>query len=269
MLRIATILCLVGLAMSGGMGGEAMMKKYGYMKIMASCFGEEKVMEWKMGMKAASDKCKGMDVQQTLTNIQAMLKSMRKYYAPTRQAQQQPLYVPVPVYVNQQQPFQQFQQFPQGFRTKRSAGWDLSPEGIEKMKHKMMSKISNMTCIMKEMNIIDADNQPKYEYFESEINELAVDQRLKDDLLEAMDMCRDFAMCLPVEKANTPIKRELGTAMGFMKCMNMKKAMVCMMNDFRKMAPMMGFEGDINSSEGDDLVTQISNMLEGSFEDVL
>ncbi|KAK7079420.1 hypothetical protein SK128_023818, partial [Halocaridina rubra] len=50
-----------------------------------------------------------------------------------------------------------------------------------------------------------------------------IDEGLREDMREAMDMCRDFAMCLPVEKARSPMKKELGTAMGFMKCMHMKK----------------------------------------------
>merc|ERR1712002_61762 len=243
MIRIITVLCLVG-ATIAFMGKEEMLKKYAYSKIMSSCMGEEFVMNWKMEMKAACDKCKGQDIEQTMIDIQAMLKQLRKNYSPfTRQTQQQqPIYVPVPVYMNQQPQFPQLS----AFRAKRSMDWDLSPEGIEKMKEKMMAKISNVTCVLKEMKCMTADNQPNYEYYNQQVNELTVDEALKEDLREAMDMCRDFALCMPVEKANTPFKKELGTTLAFMKCIHMKRAMVCMKHDMKKYAPMLGFEGDVN-----------------------
>merc|ERR1711872_155114 len=224
MLRILTVLCLVGASMAH-MGAEAMMKKYAYTKIMSSCMGEETVMNYKMEMRAAYAKCKGQDIEQTMLDIQAMLKELRRKYSPfTRQSgAQNPVYVPVPVYVNQQpQQFPVVQQL-SSFRSKRSMDMDLSPEGIEKIKQKMMAKISNMTCVLKEMNYMTADNQPNYEAFNTMVNELPVDEMLKEDFREAMDMCRDFAMCMPVEKAKHPVKKELGHMMAFMKCIHMKK----------------------------------------------
>jgi len=229
-----------------------MMKKYAYMKIMSSCLGEETVMQYKVQMKAAAETCKGQDVTQTLVNIQEMLREMMKRNSPfTRQTQQQPMYVQVPMY------YPQFQ--PNSFRTKRSV--DLSPEGIENMRTKMMAKISNMTCIMKELKYIDANNQPNYEYFNEEVNSLTVGDAMKEDLREAMDMCRDFAMCLPVEKAKHPIKKEFGTTIAFMKCCHMQKVKVCMKNDLRKYAPMMGFEGDVNTVEGEELIDELNTLI--------
>jgi len=251
MLRILTVLCLVGASFAHG-GAEAMMKKYAYSKIMSSCFGEETVMQYKIEMKAAADVCKGQDVTQTIVNIREMLKEMTKRFSPfIRQNQQQPLYVPMPMY------YPQFQ--PNSFRTKRSI--DLSPEGIERMRANMMAKISNMTCIMKELNYIDANNQPNYAYFNEEVNKLTVDEGLKEDLREAMDMCRDFAMCMPVEKAKHPIKKEFGTTAAFMKCCHMAKAKVCMKHDLKKYAPMMGFEGDVATEEGEQIIDEIHTFL--------
>ncbi|XP_068202467.1 uncharacterized protein [Palaemon carinicauda] len=258
MMRLLTILCLVGASVAFGGGG--MMKKYANMKIMASCVGDETVMGWKMQMKAACDKCKGEDVTQTMIDIQAMLKEMRRESSPFKRmiSASGPVYVPVPVYINQPQQFSSFQ--PSSFRTKRSA-IDLSPEGIEEFKEKMMSKISNITCVLKELKFMDENNQPNYDFVSEEINSLQVDEPLKNDFLEAMDMCRDFAMCMPVEKAKHPIKKELGTTMLFMKCMHMKKIMVCMQKDMKKYAPLMGFEGDVESEEDGDLLDNITEML--------
>ncbi|KAK7083446.1 hypothetical protein SK128_012270 [Halocaridina rubra] len=236
MLRVLSVLCLVVAAQAWG-GNEDMMKKYAYSKIMSNCFGEEFVMNWKMQMKAACDVCEGKDVMQTVVDLQKMVKELQKKYSPFRAAaSQQPMYVPVPYY--QAQPYF----VPQSFRTKRSMH-DLSPEGMQMMKEKLMMKMSNVTCVMKEMKYITEDNQPNYEYFNEELNKMNIDEGLREDMREAMDMCRDFAMCLPVEKARSPMKKELGTAMGFMKCMHMKKAMVCMKHDMKKYAAMMGMEG--------------------------
>lgn len=53
------------------------------------------------------------------------------------------------------------------------------------------------------------------------ITKMKIDDDLKADLLYSVDVCRDFSMCLPVEKAKHPLKQELGTAIGFMKCFSM------------------------------------------------
>ncbi|XP_064109448.1 uncharacterized protein LOC135217471 [Macrobrachium nipponense] len=231
------------------------------MKIMSSCVGEDTVVNWKTQMKAACDKCKGQDVTQTMVDIQAMLKEMRKQSSPFKKqaSMSPPIYVPVPVYVNQPQPFFSPIQQP-AFRTKRSS-IDLSPKGIENLKETMMAKISNITCVLKELDLMDENNQPNYDHVVEEINKLSVDVDLKNDFLEAMDMCRDFAMCMPVEKAKHPIKKELGTTMLFMKCMQMKKILVCMQKDMKKYAPLMGFEGDVETEENGDLFDQITEMF--------
>ncbi|KAK7079421.1 hypothetical protein SK128_023819, partial [Halocaridina rubra] len=144
MLRVLSVLCLVVAAHAWG-GDEDMMKKYAYSKIMSNCFGEEFVMNWKMQMKAACDVCEGKDVMQTVVDLQKMVKELQKKYSPFRAAaSQQPMYVPVPYY--QAQPYF----VPQSFRTKRSMH-DLSPEGMQMMKEKLMMKMSNVTCVMKEM----------------------------------------------------------------------------------------------------------------------
>merc|ERR1711915_435444 len=140
----------------------------------------------------------------------------------------------------------QIPQFPV-FRTKRGLGGpDLSPAGIKKMKAKMMAKISNVTCVMKELNYMDENNKPNYAYVEEK-----------------------FANCMPVEKANSVVKRELGTTIAFMKCMHMKKALVCMKHDLRKHAAMMGFEADVNTSEGEDMIDEIHTMLTEGPESML
>merc|ERR1711915_841311 len=103
--------------------------------------------------------------------------------------------------------------------------------------------MGNITCALKKLNYLNEDNTPNYDAVFQEIADMEIDENLKADLLDAMDMCKDFSTCLPVEKAKNPLVKEMGTAMGFIKCGTMKKIMACMKNDMRKYAEMGMTEG--------------------------
>lgn len=70
---------------------------------------------------------------------------------------------------------------------------------------------------------IDEDGAVNYEIFKEEIEDLQVNNMLKADLLEAVDMCKDFSTCMPMEGSKHPLMEKLGSAVTFMKCCSMKK----------------------------------------------
>nr|XP_027231531.1 uncharacterized protein LOC113823112 [Penaeus vannamei] len=181
-----------------------------------------------------------------------------------REAASRPVYVPVPIYqpyIFHQQPavqsnqypqytqYSQFNQVPQSYvfgynqyqtnnRAKRSADYGK----MEEVMTSMQAKISNITCILKELKYIDENNNIDISETTKGIMNMEVSDELKDDLMESATMCRDFAMCLPAEKAKSPLKRELGVPLGFFKCLVMKNLQACMKNDLREKARQMGEE---------------------------
>merc|ERR1712212_389956 len=96
------------------------------------------------------------------------------------------------------------------------------------------------------MGFMDENHQPIYDATIQYFKNLQIDDELKADLLDAMDMCKDFAMCQPVEKAKHPLKRELGTAMTYFKCGLMLRDQACMKHDLRKYASEIGDDGYVD-----------------------
>jgi len=240
MLRLAVLLCVVAATYGWG-HNEMAIKKYGHLKIVQSCLGEDVVNQWMTKYKDAQYKCKNEGVSMT------DLPSYRQYLMELRSGSSKPEYVPVPVpyYYPQQGQMPQFMasQNPFSFqglnRVRRSGHFNL-----DELEEKMKAKLGNITCVLREMNLMDENNQPIYDTTFQYIKDLQVADELKADLLDAMEMCKDFSMCLPVEKAKNPIKKEFGTAMSFMKCCYMMQDTVCMKHDMRKYAGEMGHVDD-------------------------
>jgi len=245
MLRLAVLLCVVAATYGWG-HNEMAIKKYGHLKIVQSCLGEDVVNQWMTKYKDAQYKCKNEGVSMT------DLPSYRQYLMKLRSGSSKPTYVPVPVpyYYPQQGQMSQFpimSQFNQAAqnsfqslnRAKRSEHFSL-----DHLEEKMKAKVGNITCVLKEMGFMDENHQPIYDAAITWFKDLQIADELKADLMEAMDMCKDFAMCLPVEKAKHPLKKELGTAMGYFKCTSMMEVKVCMKHDMRKYAGEMGHVDD-------------------------
>jgi len=242
MLRIAVLLCVV--VATYGWGSEMAIKKYGHMKIVSSCFGEEVMKEWLVKWKDATAKCKNEGASMT------DLPSYRQYLMELRSGASKPEYVPVPVpyYFPQQGQMNQFMSqfnkasmnpFQSLNRAKRS-----EHSSLDHLEEKMKDKVGNITCVLQELGFMDENHQPIYDAAITFLKDLQIADELKADLLDAMDMCKDFAMCLPVEKAKHPLKKKLGTAMGYSKCTSMMQVKVCMKHDMRKYAGEMGHVDD-------------------------
>merc|ERR1719244_2172860 len=68
-------------------------------------------------------------------------------------------------------------------RVSRSAHFNM-----DELAEKMKSMIGNITCVLKEMNLMDENHQPIYDTSIQHIQELQVADELKADLLYAMEM---------------------------------------------------------------------------------
>jgi len=228
MLRLVLLVALAGLCSAGGGYKEGMMKKYAHYKIQESCFGREMVMGYKKQMMEASKKCSdgnvthvshNFDFEEIINEIRAAALQAGSG-SPSNQ-----YYKLVPVL--------------QGGRYRRDA--HSAAEKLEYVKNKMTHAIANVTCMLRELDWIKENNKPNYEVYDMHINKIK-DAYLKDQLQYGNDMCKNYADCMPVQKAKNPMLKELGTFFFYQQCMEMQKMTACFKKDFRYMMSDYGFD---------------------------
>nr|XP_053626169.1 uncharacterized protein LOC128684049 [Cherax quadricarinatus] len=222
MLAVLVLLSVLGAALPllPPPASQALLKKYAFIKIMSSCLGEESVEQWMEQFRSACQRCYASPTADISPDFQDILDELRL------QSYRRPVYVPIPVYQPLQQPQQgapQSGQLPQqgqsaqynpfqssgASRSRREAG--LSPEHLKNLKTLIIAKISNITCVLRELKLLASNNLPNYSYIGKELLSLPVEDGLKADLGEALQECRDLSLCLPVHKDKHPINKELGT----------------------------------------------------------
>merc|ERR1711955_25990 len=221
MLRLVCLVGLAALCSAGGLGGykESVMKQYAHYKIQESCFGKEMVMQYKMDMMKASKKCSMNDTQGAdQMDFEEIINEIRSAALRYRgQDAGEQYYRLVPVL--------------QGGRYRRDA--HDPAQMLAHLKDRMTHKISNVTCMLQELKYMNADKTPNYDQVEKQINQVN-DAYLRNQLHYGFDMCKDFAGCMPTQKAKNPLMKELGKCISFYKCMEMKKMSACFMKDFRQ-----------------------------------
>jgi len=225
---------------------KSVVKSYAYLTIMKNCYGEDIMKQYMTKFKEAGAVCSGKAT--SISNMPAV----RQYLMQLRARPSQPNYIPVPFPImagGRQADFAEFFQqrqdadmIPNPFSSRQKRDMHMSPEMLEMVKEKIASKMSNMTCIMQEMGYMKEDMTPDYDYCMEETANLDIDNELKADLIEDMSMCRDFAKCMPLDSLKSPIQREAGEFMGFMKCCKAREMVSCMKKDFRKSAADAGYE---------------------------
>ncbi|XP_027211774.2 uncharacterized protein [Penaeus vannamei] len=201
--------------------GDSFAKKYGFSKVMTNCFGEDNYYGWsKMVFKAVKE-CYG---EETVLPMHG---------APDMEEESGDNYGNQPVFVILNAEGQE-QKFPLRFafaqRQKREALYDAPV--LKKMVSKVKAKIGNFTCVMKKMNYVDEDFNIDYDYMKQEIQDLDLNDELKADLMEGIDICNDFTQCLPAGKS--PMPQKLQKMLAFLKCNKKKRFTVCMKHDFKK-----------------------------------
>jgi len=267
MLRLIVLVALASLcSAAGGLDGKRgkIMKKYAHHKIMEGCFGKELIKKYYVEAMEASKKCGIMDpnevpgdldFKEIINEIRAAALQMSSN-SPNNQ-----YYQLVPVM--------------QGGRYRREV--HDTTELLKNMKEKITYKIANVTCMLRELDYIKEDKTPNYALYETHINGVS-DEYLKDQLLYGLDMCKDYANCMPVKKAKSPFKKELGTYIFFQQCMEMQKLQACFRKDFRYMMADFGFDsveqminmgldllGDKQSVEGFEAYETLENAILGEY----
>merc|ERR1712181_142621 len=131
-------------------------------------------------------------------------------------------------------------------RFKRAAGdnLDLGDRLVEKLaeqRHHMEAKIGNMTCVMRELNVLDASNNIDIQAMKRDTQKYTMHSEwFKTKYEHLLDTCYEMATNLPAEIAeNSVITGEtfgtvkLGEVMMFTKCCEKAKTKLCMHQDIK------------------------------------
>ncbi|XP_037083363.1 uncharacterized protein LOC119103810 [Pollicipes pollicipes] len=254
LLLVAACLC----AVSDAWIPKKLLKKYAMKKIMGSCFGDQLISDIKQEVKAACDKCHG-EAGPELPQLRSQLASVFSTAEAARSSNYQHAvqYVPVPAAYQFQPVTYQYQR-----RWKRSHHGSITPEKLEAMRVKASSMIGNITCVMREMKMLDSNNQVDFASIKKRIMELPLPKELVDDMCEGMDHCRDFASCIPSQVfEKSPIMAGFGKQMAFFKCFKMAKVESCMKQDFREDYYPMLLRSGLDLGEDESFQTIVTSMM--------
>merc|ERR1712037_181151 len=149
-------------------------------------------------------------------------------------------------YNNQMGRMSQFKNMFNSMRFKRAAGdnLDLGDRLVEKLaeqKHQMEAKIGNMTCVMRELNVLDASNNIDVQAMKRDTQRYTMPSEwFKNKYEHLLDTCYEMATNLPAEIAeNSVITGEtfgtvkLGEVKMFSKCCEKAKMKLCMHQDIK------------------------------------
>jgi hypothetical protein len=118
---------------------------------------------------------------------------------------------------------------------------DLGDRLADKLKEeqrKMESNIGNMTCVLKEMGIINEQNELDFNTQKRTIEKFQMPSKwFKERILNDMEVCNKVANSLPTEaqkQFNFPGYINLAKIKTFMKCCKYSKMKTCMYQDIRQ-----------------------------------
>lgn len=184
--------------------------------------------------------------------------------------------------------FEKMANFMANFRSKRAADSDalaLNDRLKEKIQHvfeEQQSKVGNMTCVLRELNCLNAENEIDVRAMKKDAEQYNMPSAwFKNRYEEILDTCYEVATNLP-EKLNKQeiVKGEFGTVnMGqiksFMGCCKDAKQKLCMNQDIKnKIETNFGPVEEILESfkyqlTEDQLFTQVNQLLQGSEDEYM
>jgi len=140
----------------------------------------------------------------------------------------------------------QFKNMFNSMRFKRAAGdnLDLGDRLVEKLaeqRHHMEAKIGNMTCVMRELNVLDASNNIDVQAMKRDIQKYTMPSEwFKNKYEHLLDTCYEMATNLPAEIAENSVVTgetfgtvKLGEVKMFTKCCEKAKTKLCMHQDIK------------------------------------
>merc|ERR1711936_712292 len=140
----------------------------------------------------------------------------------------------------------QFKNMFNSMRFKRAAGdnLDLGDRLVEKLaeqRHHKEAKIGNMTCVMRELNVLDASNNIDVQTMKRDIQKYTMPSEwFKNKYEHLLDTCYEMATNLPADIAENSVVTgasfgtvKLGEVKMFTKCCEKAKTKLCMHQDIK------------------------------------
>jgi hypothetical protein len=178
--------------------------------------------------------------------------------------------------------------FKNSFRSKRAADTDalaLNDRLKEKIQHvfeEQQAKIGNMTCVLKEMNCMNAENEIDVRAMKKDAEQYNMPSVwFKNRYEEILDTCHEVATNLPGKLDEQEIVTgefgtvNMGRVKSFMSCCQTSKQKLCMNQDIKnKIEANFGPVDEILDSfkyqiTEDQLFTQVNQLLQGSEDEYM
>jgi len=134
------------------------------------------------------------------------------------------------------------QRFMSGFQ-KREADDSLElndrlKEKLERLMQEHVAEMSNMTCVLKEMNVLDTRNKIDVAAMKADVQNYKMPSEwFKQEYFAILDNCQEVAENQPAEldnMYNMPGMQHMGTVKSFMTCCKSAKMRLCMNQDTKK-----------------------------------
>lgn len=107
-------------------------------------------------------------------------------------------------------------------------------EELNQLRNNIISKVSNVTCILTRMNYLDSKGQIAKTSLKEKFQKMLIDETMKAELIQSVDTCAQFSSCLPLEEFETvPIAKTVAPAVLFVNCLKGKRIEVCIKKDLR------------------------------------
>merc|ERR1711892_68850 len=245
-------------------------------------FMSEKMMPYDMMKSQYNNKYSMNDNKMDMNKFEKMfteMKSQKQQYEAPVAAMRSSMNLDMP-------DFEKMANYMANFRTKRAADTDslaLNDRLKEKIQHvfeQQQSKVGNMTCVLREMNCLNAENEIDVRAMKQDIEQFNMPSAwFKNRYEEILDVCHEVATTLP-EKLNKQeiVKGDFGTVnMGQIKsyvgCCKNAKQRRCMKQDIKnKIETNFGPVEEILESfkyqmTEDQLFRQVYHLLHGEGED--
>merc|ERR1712034_115173 len=184
--------------------------------------------------------------------------------------------------------FEKMANFMANFRSKRVADTDalaLNDRLKEKIQHvfeEQQAKIGNMTCVLKEMNCMNAENEIDVRAMKKDAEQYSMPSVwFKNRYEEILDTCYEVATNLPGKLDEQEIVTgefgtvNMGRVKSFMSCCQKSKQKLCMNQDIKnKIEANFGPVDEILDSfkyqiTEDQLFTQVNQLLQGSEDEYM
>jgi len=115
---------------------------------------------------------------------------------------------------------------------------DRLKEKLENLMKEHVSEMSNMTCVLKEMNVLDTRNKIDIAAMKADVENYKMPSEwFKDQYFAILDNCNEVAENQPAEldnMYNMPGMQHMGTVKSFMTCTKSAKMRLCMNQDTKK-----------------------------------